>query len=328
MAGATGLFVFLFVREALSSLRWAWTVAGLAVAVTPTLGMMSGAVNPDAMLAAVSAAIFYCLARAFHRGLTRRLAIVLGALTAIGFLTKLNFIGLAPGVLLGLLALTRRASRGSWRGALRAGTPGLAIAASPVCAYALVNLLSSHRTLGIVSGVLGGDSVLNGIGYIWQFYLPRLPGMTSHFPGLSTTITLWFDRSVGLYGWLDTSFPTWVYKFALIPAGLAAALLAAALLAARTSLRGRTTELLVYAVTAVGLLALIGASAYVTRSTQGPVFAQPRYLLPLLPIIAAAVALAARGARRYGPAVGVMIVLISLTHDIFSQLLVISRFYS
>jgi hypothetical protein len=205
--------------------------------------------------------------------------------------------------------------------------PGLALAVSPVCAYALINVLSGHRALGIVSGVVGGDSLLNGIGYIWQFYLPRLPGMTRHFPGISTTIGLWFDRSVGLYGWLDTPFPTWVYKLALIPAGLTAALLVAALLTARASLRGRATELCTYAVIAVGLLALIGASAYVTRETQGPVYAQVRYLLPLLPIVAAALALAARGARRYGPAIGVIIVILSLAHDVFGQLQVIARFY-
>jgi 4-amino-4-deoxy-L-arabinose transferase-like glycosyltransferase len=327
MAGLTGLFAYLFAREALPSARWAWTVGGLAVAVTPTLGMMSGAVNPDAMLAAVSAAIFYCLARGFRRGLTRKLALVLGTLTAVGFLTKLNFIGLAPGLLLGFLILFRRGARGSWRGALRAYAPGLALAVSPVCAYALINLLSGHRTLGIVSGVVGGDSLLNGIGYVWQFYLPRLPGMTRHFPGISTTIGLWFDRSVGLYGWLDTRFPTWVYELALIPTGLTGAFLVGGLLAARDSLRERIGELCVYAASAVGLLALIGATAYITRSTEGPVYAQFRYLLPLLPMIAAALALAARGARRYGPAIGVIIVLISLTHDILSQLQVIARFY-
>jgi hypothetical protein len=40
-------------------------------------------------------------------------------------------------------------------------------------------------------------------------------------------------------------------------------------------------------------------------------------------------ALAARGAgRRWGPVVGALIVVAILAHDIFSQLLVVSRFYS
>ena len=44
--------------------------------------------------------------------------------------------------------------------------------------------------------------------------------------------------------------------------------------------------------------------------------------------LGAALALAARGAgRRWGPAVGALIVVLFLAHDIFSQLLVASRFY-
>ena len=64
-AGLTALFVFLFVREALSRPRWICTVAGLAIAFSPLLGFMSGSVNPDSMLFAVSAATFFLLARAF-----------------------------------------------------------------------------------------------------------------------------------------------------------------------------------------------------------------------------------------------------------------------
>ena len=68
LAGVTGLFVFLFLREALPEQRWAWTIGGLGVALGPLLGYSSSSVNPDALLIAVSAVVFYCLARAFRRG--------------------------------------------------------------------------------------------------------------------------------------------------------------------------------------------------------------------------------------------------------------------
>jgi hypothetical protein len=58
---------------------------------------------------------FLCLARAFRRGFTRRLSVVLGILIAVGFLTKLNFVGVAFGVYVGLVVLEARADR---RGAL------------------------------------------------------------------------------------------------------------------------------------------------------------------------------------------------------------------
>jgi Predicted membrane protein (DUF2142) len=333
MAGLTALFVFLFVREVVPAVPWAWVVGGLSVALAPLLGFMSGAVNPDSMLFAVSAAVFYCLARGFRRGLTRRLAIVIGALTAAGFLTKLNFIGLAPGAILGLIVLTIRAARTvGRRNALLSLGIALGIAASPAVLYSVANLLSNHPVLGIVSTTLGhgtpSRSILDEISYTWQFYLPRLPGMTNYFPGISTTRDLWFNKLVGFYGWLDTPFPAWVDNLALVPAGLLAVLLLHALIRAHAALREHLVELLVYGTMVVGLMALIGASDYLKRSTEGLDFAQPRYLLPLLPLVGVALALVARGVgRRWGPSVGALIVVLFLAHDAFSQLQVVSRFY-
>jgi hypothetical protein len=331
IGGLTALFVFLFVREAVPAVPWAWTVGGLSVALAPMLGYMSGAVNPDSMLFAVSAAVFYCLARAFRRGLTRRNALTIGALIAVGLLTKLNFIGLTPGIVLGLIVLSVRAARVlGRRTAVTSLALALAIAASPACVYLFVNLLSNRPALGIVSTTLDGQgrSLLSAISYIWQFYLPRLPGMTNYFPGISTTRQLWFNKSVGIYGWLDTTFPTWVYNVALLPASLLAILAIRGLLAGRDALRRRLVEAAVYAAMGLGLAVLIGASAYFNQS-ESLGFVEPRYLLPLLPLVGALIALAARGAgRRWGPTVGALIVVLFLAHDIFSQLLVVGRFYA
>jgi hypothetical protein len=342
MAGLTAMFTFLFVRECLPGVPWAWTVGGLGTALTPLLGFTSGAVTPDAMLFAVSAGIFYCFARAFRRGLTRKLAIATGALIAVGFLTKVNFVGLAPGVMLGLVVLAFRgvredpvadtsATRRSGR-AFGSMAIAIAIAISPVCVYALYNLLRGRPALGIVSSAIhftsGRESIPGEISYIWQFYLPRLPGMASIFPGLSTIRQLWFDRAVGFYGWLDTTFPEWVYNVALIPAGLIAILALRTLVAHRAALRARLPELAVYLVIGVGLMALIGADSNLHRSVEGSGYAQPRYLMPLLPLAGVVLALAARAAgKRWGPAVGALIVVLFLAQDIFSQLLVVSRFY-
>ena len=331
MGGMTALLVFLFLRETLPATPWAWTVGGLCAALAPALGFISGAVNPDAMLFAVSAAIFYCLARAFRRGLTRRLAVVIGVLSAAGFLTKLNFIGLSPGVVLGLAVLSVRAARlNGRRAALISFAIAVAIAAAPALAYLLANALSNRPLLGIVSITLHahGHSMLGALSYIWQFYLPRLPGTTNYFPGLFTIRDLWFNKAIGFYGWLDTSFPPWVNNVALIPAGLIAGLCLRGLLAGRSALRRNLLEIGVYGATAVGLMALIGGSAYFNQN-ESIGFAEPRYLLPLLPLGAVMLALAARGAgRRWGAPVGAVLVVLFLAHDIFSQLLVAGRFYS
>src|SRR5580692_2817914 len=330
MAGATALFTFMFVHEALPAARWAWTVAALCFALSPLLGFMSGAVNPDAILFAVSAALFYCLARAFRRGLTRRSAIVTGLVIATGFMTKLNFAGLAPGALLALLVLAVRGARGGGRGALRAPAIAAAIGCSPVALFLLSNALSGHGAFGIVASAIGTmhGSLLAEANYIWQLYLPRLPGTVNDFPGLFPARDLWFDGYVGRFGWLDTFFPAWVYTLASVLAGLIACLFARALVVCRTLLREHASELAVYGAMTCGMLVLVGADSYLVFPTELAEFGQARYLLPLLPLFGAVLALAARAAgRRWGPMVGALMVLLFLAHDVFSQLQVVARYY-
>ncbi|MHB8243686.1 MAG: DUF2142 domain-containing protein, partial [Solirubrobacteraceae bacterium] len=218
MAGLTALFTYLFVREALPGVRWAWIVGGLSIALVPLLAFMSGAVNPDSMLFAVTAALFYALARGFRRGLTRRGALVLGAIIAIGFATKLNFVGVAPGALLGLIVLGVRSARSLGRAAYVSLVLALAIALGPPACYVLFHVISGSPAFGIVSSAAGFShgSAWSEITYIWELYLPRLPGMSNLFSGIMTWRQLWFRGYVGLYGWLDTTFPGWVYEVALI----------------------------------------------------------------------------------------------------------------
>jgi len=332
MAGATALFTFLFLRETLPAIPWAWTVGGLSVALAPLLASTSGGVNPDAMLFAVSAAAFYCLARAFRRGLTPRLAAACCVLTAIGLLTKLTFLGLVPGILLALAVLAVREARSSRRVAVRTLVIGLAMVASPLCLYVLVNLISGRSGLGPASAAVESATHSSSpgaeISYVWQLYLPPLPGMHRDFADVSSARDLWFNGLVGQYGWEDTFFPGWVYDLALIPAGVLAALVLRALLVGRAALRRRAVELCTYAVMALGLLVLIGVSSYSTFPAQAAGFAEPRYVLPLLPLMAAAIALAARGAgRRLGPPVGALIVVLFVAYDVFSQLQVVARYY-
>ena len=329
-AGLTALFVFMFVRETLPAAPWAWTVGGLAVALVPLLGFTSGIVNPDSLLFAVSAATFYALARAFRRGLGTRGAVAIGTVTAIGLMSKLNYVGLVPGVVLALALLSVREARTWGRSAYRLPAIALAIPMAPVALYAAVNALSHHPLLGIVSGTVNttSGSLLGQLDYIWQLYLPRLPGTANYFPGLFTTRQIWFDGYVGLYGWLDTTFPGWVYSAALVPAGALALLCGRSLVQSRGLLRGRRGELVVYAAMAVGLLGLVGADSFRVFPIADAEFGQARYMLPLLALLGVAVALAARGAgRRWGPVAGTLIVVLFLAHDVFSQMLLAGRFY-
>jgi 4-amino-4-deoxy-L-arabinose transferase-like glycosyltransferase len=331
LGALTALFTFLFLREALPALPWAATVGALCVALQPLFGFMSGSVNPDTLLYTIAAALFLCLARAFRRGLTRRLAVAFGLLIAAGFMTKLNFVGLAFGVFAGLVVLGVREARARGWEALRAPTLAAGIGLAPVVLYALRNLLSSHPTFGAVSGTATADSssLFKELSYTWELYLPRLPGMPHYFNGMTTYKDIWFDRSVGMYGWMDTVFPTWVDNVALVPAGVVALLCGRELLARRAALRARLSELGVYATITLGVLVLVGVASYHTDVIERELaFGEPRYLLPMLPLLGAVLVLAVRGAgRRWAPVAGAAMVVLFLGHDVFSQLQVIARYY-
>jgi hypothetical protein len=332
LGALTVLLTFLFLREALPAVPWAATVGALCVALQPLFGFMSGSVNPDTLLYTVAAALFLCLARAFRRGLSRRLAVALGLVIAAGFVTKLNFVGLAFGAFAGLVVLSAREARSRGREALRTFAIAAGIGLAPVLLYALRNLLSSRPTFGAASGAidaLASKSLLNELSYVWEVYLPRLPGMTHYFSGMTTFKDIWFDRSVGMYGWMDTVFPRWVDNVALVLAGAVALLCGRELLARRAALVARLPELGVYATIAVGVLVLVGVSSYHSDVLEHELaFGEPRYLLPMLPLLGAAIVLAVRGAgRRWAPVVGAAMVVLFLGHDIFSQLQVIARYY-
>jgi hypothetical protein len=332
-AGLSALFAYMFVRETLPGAPWAWTVGGLAIALAPLVAFISGGVNPDGMLCAISAALFYLLARAFRRGLTRALAAWICAVMLVGVLTKLNALGLVPGVTVGLLVTARRASFGSRRVSYRVAVVTLALAAGALLVALVLGPLAGSQSASLLSASASKAThtsyVPGELSYAWQFFLPRLPGMSAYFPGLFTTRQLWFDGLVGLYGWADTLFPAWVYDVALVPAGLIGVLWLRSVVSQRVSLCRRASELAVYATMALGVLALVGIASYNSDVLDNSgAFWEPRYLLPLFPLLAVALALAARGAgRRLGPAVGVAIVVLVLGHDIFSQLLVVSRYY-
>jgi 4-amino-4-deoxy-L-arabinose transferase-like glycosyltransferase len=332
IAGLTAFFTFLFVREALPGIQCAPLIGALSVALTPLLGFISGGVTPESMLVAVSAATFYVLARGFRRGLTRRLAVATGALIATGLLTKLNFLGLAPGVLLGLFVLAARSARVRGHSMPRLLGIASAITSVPVALYILVSALTGSPALASVSEALQGQhgsSASREISYIWQFYLPKLPGMRTDFPGILTTRQLWFNGFIGLYGWLDTVFPGWVYVAALVPAAIVITLCARTVLTSRRRLRTHLAELMSYATMTIGLMLVVGASSYSSEtSSDGGPYWEPRYFLPLIPLLALILALAARGVgRRWERAAGTLIVVMFFAHDLFSQLQVIARYY-
>ncbi|MFL5818237.1 MAG: DUF2142 domain-containing protein [Conexibacter sp.] len=327
LAGATALLSFLFVRECLPAKPWAWTVGGLGVALAPMLGFIAGGVNPDALLYALSAALFLCVARAWQRGVTMRLALAVGALIAAGMLTKVNFYGLVPGALLGLALAARRTTH-AWDRRVVGMVGGAALlVAGLFAAGAAFEGLAWHRSLLAARPVAPESHVglWSHFGYIWQVFLPRLPFQPQTAlsePGYQQL----FQSFVGAFGQMVVWFPTWVYRLLAVGLALVGLLVVRVLHADPRELRWRRGELFGYLAMAVPLLALIGLSADLRRQLIAIV--QGRYLLPLLPLFGVMLALGARGAgERWGRSVGVAIVSSVIALSLFGQLLTIAWFY-
>jgi 4-amino-4-deoxy-L-arabinose transferase-like glycosyltransferase len=341
LSALTTIFVFCFVREVLPRPRWGASVAALLVALQPQVAFIAGGVNNDNLMFAAAAALLWSLARAFRRGLDARLGAAIGLVTAIGLLTKLTFIGLVPGIVVALLLLCVRLPPGRSSTQARRGA-GLAalLTAVPVAAYLILNDLLWHRSVfqgalgaGSVSGVPGGPTAGSGnfrelLSYIWQFYLPRLPGMQPQF-SVYPLWHVWFQGFIGRFGLLDYGFPKWVYYLALALFMGLVGLAGRALLLDRVQVRDRWRELLCYAALVVGLLLAIARAGFPYHIQTHFIFEQARYLFPLLGLYGLLIALALRGAgRRWAPALGGVLVVAALAQDLFAQLLTLQRFYT
>lgn len=336
MGAMTVLLVFMFLRELLPGTPWAWPAGSLLVAFQPLFGFMSGGVNNDGLLFLAAAGVLWGIARAFRRGLDTRGGALIGGFMAVGLVTKFTMLGLIPAALLAVLLLALRGWRAADRerraAALRGTAWAVGLAAAPVLAYVLLNRLVWDRGAlpGGVGSLPGGGgrafSYHEEFNHVWQLFLPRLwMGAQFHYSPFWET---WFKGFVGRFGWLDYDFPAWVYEVAKYVSLVVCALALGALWRGRAALRHRLGELAVYVAAVVGVCVTIGVQSYRYLVANGGVFEQARYLLPLLALYGAVIALAARfGGRRWGPVLAAALVLLAIGHDLYAQAITIGRYY-
>jgi 4-amino-4-deoxy-L-arabinose transferase-like glycosyltransferase len=339
LAAGTVLAVFMFLRELVPRTPWAWTVGALMVAFQPQFAFIGAGVNGDNLLYLASALTFFALARAWRRGLTARRAGAIGAVLAIGLLTKLTFLALMPGALMALALLAWRARPAGTAVALRKLALALGVAAAPVALYLVLNVTAWRRgspTAGGLSSVTASAGPIAGgsigwhpiVDYAWELFLPRLPFMHHTYFSTLPLWQTWLDGAIGHFGWVDYTFPAWVYAdFRWVVYALAT-LAVIGLWRVRGGLREWLGLFVSYAAMAVGLIAVIGyisAEAYFGGASYFP---QARYLFPLLALYALAIVLATKALpSRWAPVLGALLVALALAHNLFAQTLTISRYY-
>ncbi len=333
MGALTVLFAFMFLRELLPGTTWAWPAGALLVAFQPLFGFISGGVNNDDLLYLAAAGFLWALARAFRRGLTPVNGALIGGLLGIGLVTKFTMLGLIPAAVLAVLLLAWRSWGTDRRSALLGAAWAVGLAAAPVLAYVALNHFVWNRSalpggVGSVPGAGGRAFNLHEeVAHVWQLFLPHL-WMNPQFT-YSPFWETWFKGFVGRFGWLDYDFPAWVYEVAKYVSLIVCALALAELVRRRDALRRRFAELSVYVLALVGVCVVIGVQSYRFLVANGGVFEQARYLLPLLALYGAVIALAVRfGGRRWGPAIGAGLVVLAIGHDLFAQAITIARYYA
>jgi 4-amino-4-deoxy-L-arabinose transferase-like glycosyltransferase len=286
-------FTWLIAGELFGRRQWLQTLATLAVALQPQLLHMTAVVNPDVFLAALWTAALYVMTIIVKRGPTRGRLAWLSALTVASCLTQGRGLAilLPVAVVVGLLG---------WRQSRSGTRRRLAVAAMALAAAAGLATLVYYA----VGGDLSVDRVRQFTSYVWQFYLPQLGFMDpSISPGYG--VGELFDRFVGGFGMLEATFPRGALRALKITALVVALLAIVGMIVRRHDVRRRLDLVIVYAAAAIGYLALLHAAAFRSLlSTSDPVITG-RYLLPLLPVYGAAIALAVSWLpRRWAPVAG------------------------
>jgi hypothetical protein len=218
-------------------------------------------------------------------------------------------------------------ARRAWLGAAIAAL----VVALPIAAYAALAKWAWDRPL---TGPLRAShpeiahpepaTITGQVTYAWELFLPRLPFMDDKFPAITPLWDTWYRGAIGRFGWLDYGFPAWV-AILLLPVVLAVIVLA---IRAAWQARPPLVNVAIYAVAVLGLMALLAGVGYHYELKFATYFQSPRYLFALLPLGAAIVAMAARGAgRRFGPAVGASLVVLVVALSVFAQLATLERYY-
>lgn len=269
------------------------TVASGAVALHPTLLDTMTRVTPDALLTLIAAAVLYLMAVILRRGPQWRMVALLGVLLVAGGFTQPRALSLVvpAGLAIGL-AWWRRRERAALAGPGAAAAPGrraawiLAALAVAVAGVAFV-ALSLYATRIRVADVPGFWS------YLWQFYLPALPGMAPPLGPEWGVHQVYLDRFFATFVQFEVGFPQDLRDLLRVAIWAGLALLALAAVRRRAALRERRDLVVVLVVTFVLTILALHAAAFreVLLNPVDPILTG-RYLLMLIPLFGLAVAAA------------------------------------
>jgi hypothetical protein len=251
------------------------------------------------------------------RGPTRGRVAWFGALTVASCLTQPRGLAIVLPVMVVIASIVLRQYRHGRRRRLTIA----AIAIGSAAGFATLVYYA-------VGGELAIDRFRQLGSYLWQFYLPRLPstdGSIARGYGVGEV----FERLVSGFGMLEANFPRNVLLALKVTALGAAVHAVVGLIHRRRDIRRRLDLVLVYAATALGYMALLHAVSFRSLLASTDPVITGRYLLPLLPLYGAAVALAVAWLpRRWAPVAGGVAVSGVLLLQLGAMGVLFTRFYA
>ena len=314
----TTLGTWLLVGELTGRDRLLQLAGAACVGLQPMMTFVSAGVNPDAALFAAASITLWLGVRVLHRGATRGSVAGLVAAAALAGLAKAAGLALLPGVLFVLVvALRRRVAAWTW-------VPLTAAAGAALAGGSLLAQRGLGRRLP-VDGLLGDLDAFAS--YAWQFYLPRLP-FQEPFEQLGDWPLwhVWHKTSWAGFGQLEVELPEAAYV--LLAAVFAAVVAGAAAAVARGAVRPGASTLVFFALTAVTLLVGLHWVEFRSLDRLEGTTNQGRYLLPLMPVVAVAVAAALSNLPRPRRGAAAALVLAGMfALQVASLAVVAGRFY-
>jgi 4-amino-4-deoxy-L-arabinose transferase-like glycosyltransferase len=315
---ATVALTWLLAGVVFGGRREAQLVASLAVGLQPVLLDVTTRVTPDALLIPLCAAVLYLMALLALRGWSWRLVGLLALAVVAACLTQ----GRAIAFVVPALFAVGVAAWRHWRPRRlsRAATAGLSVVGLVVAVLAF-GLYATRFSLGDLSGFWS---------YVWQFYLPRLPGMHAPIGPHWGVDDVYLSRLFGTFVQFEVAFPRDLLDAIRLAIWAGVVLLVVAAWRHRAALAARRDVILVLGVTAVLVIVALHAAAFrsLLVNPADPVITG-RYLLTLVPLYGVAVAGALLALPRRLRALttgGVVAALFLLQLSAFG--LVVERFYA
>jgi hypothetical protein len=279
-------------RAVALSRRTALVAAALAT-TAPIMTQQSAVFSPDVLLVVAIVGLADATVRARDRIDLRAGARIL-AWVALAALSKPIGLPAAAAVAVPLAILTFGDLKRRTRVGLLAAVSAAGLIIGSVFASTLFGIAVSGSYSWLARLKFEGE-------YLWQYYLPRLPGMPVVLPPATPASPpaawMWGKEGIGIFGWLTTYLPLWAYRLAWIPTLCAGGIALAGGIFGSSRNRSGRSVVAALTIASIAYILVLHASEATFMLARGNRLLQGRYFLPIYPLVAVAIM---AGLRRFG----------------------------